>query len=109
MMNFEPTDTNAMIETLTGNITVLEQDEIAFLEYVAENGPTLDAEQTTFLKERIRSCTKFLNENISLLNKITEVQDEGHLKFLDAAPYRIAILRLQAAIRQAKACIETAR
>ncbi len=31
------------------------------------------------------------------------MQADGHLKFLDADPYRIAILRLQAAILQAEA------
>ncbi len=102
-MTFDPTSTNKMIDTLTGNIAILEQDEIAFLKYVSENGPDFDAEQKMFLEDRIRNCTEFLNENISLLNKITEVQADGHLKFLDADPYRIAILRLKAAISQAQA------
>ena len=108
-MQTDLTSTNKMIDTLTKNIAILEQDEIAFLKYVAENGPKFDEVQKEFMDDRIRSCTVFLNENISLLNKITEVQNEGqHLRFLDADPYRIAILRLGAAIQQAKASVETA-
>lgn len=102
-MQTDLTSTNKMIDTLTGNIAILEQDEVAFLKYVAENGSDFDTEQKAFLADRVRSCTEFLNENISLLNKITEVQADGHLKFLDADPYRIAILRLKAAILQAEA------
>ncbi len=102
-MQTDLTSTNSMIDTLTKNIMILEQDEIAFLKYVAENGPSLDTEQKAFLEDRVRSCSIFLNENISLLNKIEEVKSEGHLRFLDADPYRIAILRLKAAISQAEA------
>ncbi len=103
-MKTDLTSTNNMIDTLTKNIAILEQDEVAFLKYVAEYGPDFDAEQKAFLADRVRSCTEFLNENISLLNKIVEVQNEGqYLRFLDADPYRIAILRLKAAIALAEA------
>ncbi len=54
-MQADLTSTNKMIDTLTKNIAILEQDEIAFLKYVAENGPDFDTEQKTFLGDRIRT------------------------------------------------------
>jgi hypothetical protein len=104
MQDIDLKSTNKMIETLSTSIALLEQEEIAILKYVSEKGPTFDTESTqkAFLANQVQGDIDFLNEHIAILNKITEVQAEGDLRFLDADPFRIAILRLQAAIQQAQ-------
>lgn len=95
-------DTNEMIGVLTEAIMLMEKREIAFYDQVAENADAV------FLKEWIETSKNIVAENSELLAKICEAKNMDELRFLDEKPFRIAILRLNAAVLQARtACDET--
>jgi len=89
---------NDLIGRLVDNIDVLEREETALLRYVAEHGSESTADKNMLLRERIENGIEILNENTMLLEKVLAHKTDGILQFLDAMPFRIAILRLKAAI-----------
>lgn len=98
--------TNELIGTLTEAIMLMERQEVAFYDYLADNEGDIDV---AFLKKRIESSVEIVTANASLLKTVCETKDAGHLRFLDEKPFRIAVLRLKAAVSQAQnACGETA-
>ena len=98
--------TNKLIGTLTEAIMLMEQEETAYYDYLGDNADAIDA---AFLKKQIESSIEIVTENAKLLKTVCETKDAGHLRFLDEKPFRIAILRLKAAVSQAQAaCGETA-
>ncbi len=92
--------TNQLIGTLTEAIMLMEQQETAFYDYLADNDGAVDA---AFLKKQIDNSIEIVSENAKLLKTICELKDSGNLRFLDEKPFRIAILRLKAAMSQAEA------
>lgn len=95
-------DTNETIGVLTKAIMLMEEREITFYDHLAGNV------DVAFLKERIVECIGIVAENSELLAKICEAKRADELRFLDEKPFRIAILRLNAAVLQAQSvCGET--
>lgn len=105
MTHHDALTTNKLIGTLTEAIMLMEQQEVAFYDYLADNADTIDV---AFLKKQIESSAEIITENAKLLKTVCETKDAGHLRFLDEKPFRIAILRLKAAVSQAQTtCGET--
>jgi len=90
--------TKDLIGKIVDNVAVLEREEIAILRYVAENDSESTADKSALLRERIENGTEILNENTMLLETVLAHKADGILQFLDTMPFRIAILRLKAAI-----------
>ena len=89
---------NDLIGRLVDNIDVLEREETALLQYVAEHDSESTADKSTLLRERIENGTEILKENMMLLETVLAHKTDGILPFLATMPFRIAILRLKAAI-----------
>ena len=103
-MSMPEFNNNEIIGILTEAIMHMEQDEIAFYDYLAANTGTIDV---AFLKKQIECDLEIIAANTKLFKKISEAKDSGQLRFLDEKPFRIAILRLKAAVSQAQtACDE---
>ncbi len=97
--------TNQLIGTLTEAIMLMERQEAAFYDDLANNDEAVDA---AFLKKQIARSIEIVAENAKLLKTIRELKDSGNLRFLNEKPFRIAILRLKAAMSQAQAaCSDT--
>ena len=89
---------NDLIGRLVDNIDVLEREETALLRYVDEHRLVFNINGTPLLQKSIKHATKILNENMNLLETVLAHKTDGILPFLDTMPFRIAILRLKAAI-----------
>jgi len=94
--------TNRTIETVVNAIRLMEQQETAFYNYLADNVDAIDA---TFLQKQVESSIEIVTENTKLLKTICETKASGLLRLLNEKPYRIAILRLNAAVLQAQAAL----
>jgi len=94
--------TNKTIETVVNAIRLMEQQEAAFYNYLVDNADAIDA---AFLKKQIESSIEIVAENAKFLKTICESKASGRLRLLNEKPYRIAILRLNAAVLQAQAAL----
>ena len=94
--------TNRTIETVVNAIRLMKQQETAFYNYLADNVDTIDA---VFLKKQIENSIEIVTENTKFLKTICEKKDIGRLRLLNEKPYRIAILRLNAAVLQAQTAL----
>ena len=94
--------TNRTIETVVNAIRLMEQQETAFYNYLADSADAIDA---AFLKRQIESSIEIVTENTKFLKTICEKKVSGRLHLLNEKPYRIAILRLNAAVLQAQTAL----
>jgi len=94
--------TNRTIETVVNAIRLMEQQETAFYNYLADSADAIDA---AFLKHQIESSIEIVTENTKFLKTICETKASGRLRLLNEKPYRISILRLNAAVLQAQTAL----
>ena len=94
--------TNRTIETVVQAIRLMARQEAAFYNYLADNADAIDA---VFLGQQIENGIEIVTENTKFLKTICEKKDIGRLLLLNEKPYRIAILRLNAAVLQAQAAL----
>ena len=94
--------TNRTIETVVNAIRLMQQQETAFYNYLADNADAIDA---VFLQKQVESSIEIVTENTKFLKTICETKASGRLRLLNEKPYRIAILRLNAAVLQAQTAL----
>jgi len=95
--------TNKTIESVVKAIRLMERQEAAFYDYLTDNADTIDA---AFLKQKIESGISVVVENVELFKTICEMKYSGQLQFLNEKPFRVAIIRLNAAVLQARTALD---